>query len=79
MLFALGKVVIGFVIGSTNLGIVYGAASSFVVILVWIFFVSIIFYFGVELTYQFSKYYHPENTPVKFAVPFEISRVKEEE
>lgn len=73
VLFALGKIGIGAFIGNSNLGVVYGAASSFVIILVWIFFVSIIFYFGVELTYQFSKYFNHNNKPVKFAVPFIIT------
>jgi membrane protein len=73
VLFALGKIGIGAFIGNSNLGVAYGAASSFVIILVWIFFVSIIFYFGVELTYQFSKYYNHENTPAKYAAPFLIT------
>ncbi|HKL33716.1 MAG TPA: YihY/virulence factor BrkB family protein [Tangfeifania sp.] len=73
VLFALGKIGIGAFIGNSNLGVVYGAASSFVIILVWIFFVSIIFYFGVELSYQFSKYYNHDNTPAKYAVPFIIT------
>jgi len=73
VLFALGKIGIGAFIGNSNLGVVYGAASSFVIILVWIFFVSIIFYFGVELTYQFSRYYKHDNKPVKFAIPFKIT------
>jgi len=73
VLFAIGKIIIGVVIGNSNLGSVYGAASSFAVILVWIFFVSVIFYFGVELTYQFSKYYNHENKPAKFAAIFQIT------
>jgi membrane protein len=73
VLFAIGKIVIGAIIGNSNLGVVYGAASSFVVILVWIFFVSVIFYFGVELTFQFSKYFKHENKPAKFAQKFKIT------
>lgn len=77
VLFAVGKIIIGVFIGNTNLGVVYGAASSFVVILIWIFFVSIIFYFGVELTYQYSLFYKHGMEPAKYAVPFEISRIKD--
>ncbi|MGM0620451.1 MAG: YihY/virulence factor BrkB family protein [Bacteroidota bacterium] len=73
VLFALGKIGIGAFIRKSNLGAVYGTASSFVIILVWIFFVSVIFYFGVELTYQFSKYYNHKNSPAKFADPFIIT------
>ncbi len=51
----------------SQLGAVYGAASSFVIILLWIYFVSIIFYFGVEITKTiFQKYYKHDNVPLKF-------------
>ncbi len=74
--FFIGKYVIGFIIGNSKLGAVYGAASSFVVILIWIYFVSLIFYFGVELTHQYSKFYNHQNKPLNFAIPFEITPVK---
>ncbi|WP_372948921.1 YihY/virulence factor BrkB family protein [Mariniphaga sp.] len=75
VLFATGKLGIGFFIGNSNLGQVYGAASSIVVILIWIYFASLIFYFGVELTYQFSKYHDHDNSPASFAIPFEINKL----
>ncbi len=75
VLFTGGKFLIGYIIGSSNLGVVYGAASSFVVILVWIYYVSLIFYFGVELSHQFSIFYHHKNKPMKFSVPFEINKL----
>ena len=73
ILFVIGKFAIGIIIGNSNMGAVYGAASSFIVILLWIYFVSHIFYFGVELTHQYSKYYQHENKPDNFAIHFEIS------
>lgn len=76
LLFALGKFIIGKAIGGTNLGAVYGTAGSLAVILVWIFFVSIIFYFGVELSRQFSLYYKHNNVPAKYAYKFEVHQVK---
>lgn len=76
ILFAAGKLGIGFFIGNSNMGQVYGAASSIVVILIWIYFASLIFYFGVELTYQYSKFHNHNNEPASFAVPFEINRLK---
>lgn len=76
ILFTAGKLGIGFLIGSSNIGQVYGAASSIVVILIWIYFAALIFYFGVQLTYQYSKFYNHNNTPASFAVPFEINRIK---
>lgn len=76
ILFFIGKYLIGFIIGNSKLGAVYGAAGSFVVILVWIYFVSLIFYFGVEITHQYSKFYNHNNKPVNYAIPFEITPIK---
>lgn len=76
ILFIIGKIVIGIIIGSSNLGAVYGTASSFIVIMVWIYYSSLIFYFGVVLTRQYSIYYKHENTPLNYAVPFEITILK---
>mgnify|MGYP006286342773 CR=1 FL=1 len=75
LLFAVGRILIGLVIGSTNLGEVYGAASSLVIILMWVYFASLIFYFGVELTHQFSRLYNHDNKPANYAVFFEIEQV----
>lgn len=79
VLFMLGRIVIGLVIGTSKLGVVYGAASSFIIILTWVYYASFIFYFGVELTRQFSQHYEHRNMPVKYAVPFEITLLKENE
>lgn len=54
VLFTIGKVVIGIVVGKSDLGAVYGAASSIIAILLWVYYASLIFYFGVELSRQFS-------------------------
>lgn len=75
ILFVLGKFIIGMIIGNSDLGAVYGAASSFVVILMWIYFVSLIFYFGVELTRQYSIFHHHNNKPAHYARFFEITDV----
>ncbi|MBN2636705.1 MAG: YihY/virulence factor BrkB family protein [Prolixibacteraceae bacterium] len=72
ILFFIGKYLISMFIGKSQLGVIYGAASSFVIILLWIYYVAIIFYFGVELSYQYSKFYKHENKPLNFAEPFEI-------
>lgn len=75
VLLFIGKYLIGIFIGKSQLGVIYGAASSFVIVLLWIYYVSLIFYFGVQLSYQYSLFYEHENEPLKFAEPFEISSV----
>ncbi|MGZ8543880.1 MAG: YihY/virulence factor BrkB family protein, partial [Flavisolibacter sp.] len=50
ILFLIGKFLIGFYMGNSNIGVVYGAAASIVVILVWVYYSSMILYFGAEFT-----------------------------
>ncbi len=76
LLFALGRLVLSMIIRNTELGVIYGAAGSIVVLLVWVYFVSLIFYFGVELTHQFSLYYGHDNLPRNYAGTFEIYSVE---
>jgi len=78
VLFIAGRIMIGIVIGAGELGAVYGAASSLIIILTWVYYASVIFYFGVELTRQFSLYHGHPIKPVKYAVPFEITLLKNE-
>lgn len=76
ILFTLGKLLIGLVIGSSNMGAVYETAGAFIAILIWIYYASLIFYFGVELSHQFSKFYKHNNTVKNFAVPFKIATIE---
>ncbi len=48
-LFILGKYFIGLYIGQAALGSAYGAAGSLVVLLVWVYYSSLIFFFGAEV------------------------------
>lgn len=73
LLFFLGKYLIGFIIGNSQLGVIYGAASSLIILLLWVYFVSLIFYFGVEICYQYSSFYDHKNKPLNFAEPFKIT------
>ncbi len=76
LIFAASRLAIGAFISSSNLGVVYGAAGSIVVILVWVYIISFIFYFGVELTHQFSLFYGHTNMPRNYAGTFEIHSVE---
>ena len=49
-LFILGKFLIGFYLGNSELGNTYGAAASVIIILSWVYYTSIILYFGAEFT-----------------------------
>jgi len=47
-LFMIGKFAIGFYLGKYNIGSIYGAAGSIIIILVWVYYSAIILYFGAE-------------------------------
>ncbi|MGA7297065.1 MAG: YihY/virulence factor BrkB family protein [Rhodanobacteraceae bacterium] len=49
ILFAIGKWLIGFYLSSGNVGSAYGAASSLVLLLVWVYYSGAIFFFGAEV------------------------------
>jgi len=68
LLFILGKYLIGIYIEKGNPGSAFGAASSIIVILVWIYYTSIILYFGAEFTQAYAEKYDEAITPTKYAV-----------
>ena len=50
VLFLIGKFVITFYIGQADLGATYGTSASIVILLTWVYYSSIILYFGAEFT-----------------------------
>ena len=54
-LFVVGKEAIGLYLGNTSVASVYGAASSIVVILVWVYYSSQILFLGAEFTQVFAR------------------------
>ncbi|MBS1777690.1 MAG: YihY/virulence factor BrkB family protein [Bacteroidetes bacterium] len=50
VLFLIGKFLIGFYLGNSRIGNTYGAAASVIIILSWVYYTSIILYFGAEFT-----------------------------
>lgn len=60
LLFLIGKFAISFYVSKSEIGSTYGAAGSLVILLVWIYYSSIILYIGAEFTksYAFKKGAH---------------------
>ncbi|MBR9916653.1 YihY/virulence factor BrkB family protein [bacterium] len=55
VLFGVGKYMMGFYLGVSSFGSVYGAAGSLVILLTWIFYSSMIVLFGAQYTAVYSK------------------------
>lgn len=68
LLFAIGKFAITFYLGSSDLGATYGASASIVILLTWIYYSSIILYFGAEFTKVFARFDGHEIRPNEHAV-----------
>lgn len=61
VLFTIGKGVIGLYLGRAGIGSAYGAAGSLVVMTVWVYYASLILFFGAELTYFRSRSRRPSS------------------
>jgi membrane protein len=77
VLFIAGRYIIGLMLGIADIGIMYGAAGSAVIFLLWVFYSSIILFFGAEITQQYAEYYNYDIQPKDYAVRIEISEVGE--
>jgi membrane protein len=55
LLFVIGKFAIGFYLGRSNPGEAYGAAGSLAVLLLWIYYSSLIVLFGAEFTETWAQ------------------------
>lgn len=78
LLFSLGKYIIGIYIEKGNPGSAFGAASSIIVILVWIYYTAIILYFGAEFTQAYAEKFDTKITPSKYAVHLKTIVVEKE-
>ena len=68
LLFSLGKLGLGIYLGRSTFASAYGAAGSFVVILVWIYYSAQIVFFGAELTQVYANSSGSRIKPSKGAV-----------
>ncbi len=68
VLFMIGKFAIGLYLGNSTIGSVYGAAGSVIIILVWVYYSSIILYFGAEFTKVYAKSYGGKISPNEYSV-----------
>jgi membrane protein len=78
-LFAAGKYLIGFYLGNSSVNSAYGAAGSLVVILIWVYYSTVIFLFGAELTSVYAEKTGSEITPYHHAVKVQMIELEKDE
>jgi membrane protein len=71
LLFVLGKTVIGLYLGGTDPGSAYGAAGSLAVVLIWVYYTSMVLLFGAEFTELWAERYGRGAVPQRGAIAYE--------
>lgn len=75
LLFILGKYIIGFALGSSNVRAMYGTAGSMAIFLLWMFYSSIILFYGANITQQYALSFAETIQPKDHAVRIETREV----
>ena len=76
ILFIIGKVLLGLYLGSGAAGSTYGAASSLVTLLLWVFYSAQILLFGAEFTKVYANAYGSQIEPEEHAVKVEKAEIE---
>lgn len=69
LLFTVGKFLLGLYLGQSAVTSSYGAAGALVVILLWVYYSSLIFFFGAEFTKVYASTYGSGVVPTEDARP----------
>jgi membrane protein len=76
ILFGIGKWLLGFYLGSGAAGSAYGAASSLITLLLWVYYSSQILLFGAEFTQVYAARSGRELKPSEYAVRVETKEIE---
>jgi membrane protein len=77
ILFGIGKWLLGFYLGSGAAGSAYGAASSLITLLLWVYYSSQILLFGAEFTQVYASRAGRGLKPAKYAVRVETKEIED--
>ncbi|MBK0403288.1 YihY/virulence factor BrkB family protein [Adhaeribacter sp. BT258] len=75
LLFVIGKFLIGWYLSVSDVGSAYGVAGSIIIILVWIYYSSLIVFYGAEFTQEYAKRFGEEIRPKSYAVSYTIQEI----
>lgn len=79
VMFAIGKFGISLYLGQQDLGATYGASASIVILLTWVYYSSIILYFGAEFTKVYAQKDGEDISPNEHAVLISRKEVVEKQ
>ena len=69
LLFTVGKFALGLYLGKSSVASSYGAAGSLIVLLLWVYYSSLILFFGAEFTQVYANRFGSRVAPADNAVP----------
>ena len=78
ILFNTGKVLLRYLLQYSNIGNVYGASGSIVLILLFVFYSSLILYYGTAFTKVWGRYKGHPIRPLHYATHYRLAEVKED-
>lgn len=76
VLFTMGKHVLRLLLVQSDIGSLYGASASLVLVLLFVFYASLILYFGASFTYEWAKHFGQPIEPVSYASRYKVQEVK---
>ncbi|HEV7331629.1 MAG TPA: YihY/virulence factor BrkB family protein [Flavisolibacter sp.] len=77
ILFNVGKYVLRLLLVNSDLNTLYGASASIVLLLLFVFYTSLIMYFGVAFTVVWSEYWRIPIRPMRYATHYKVAPVEE--
>ncbi|HUC82573.1 MAG TPA: YihY/virulence factor BrkB family protein [Flavisolibacter sp.] len=78
ILFTIGKYVLRLLLINSNIGTLYGTSASIVLVLLFVFYSSLILYFGAAFTKAWADYLHCPIKPLSYARRYKVTEVDEE-
>ncbi|HEY1022528.1 MAG TPA: YihY/virulence factor BrkB family protein [Flavisolibacter sp.] len=77
ILFNIGKYILRLLLVNSDLNTLYGASANIVLLLLFVFYSSLIMYFGAAFTVVWSEYWKIPIRPMHYATHYKVSPVEE--
>jgi membrane protein len=74
-----GKILLRWLLINSNIDTVYGASGSIVLLLLFVFYCSLILYYGAAFTMVWASYHDQPIKPLPHAMHYKLSNIKEQE
>jgi membrane protein len=77
ILFTIGKSLLRLLLFNSNIGTLYGTSASIVLVLLFVFYSSLILYFGAAFTRVWADYLQKPIKPLSYATRYEVTEMHE--